>query len=152
MANYNPTLPTPTHTGECGNGAVYYNQCAVGVAPALNDQIRPVKVPAGTAVHRVVIRNTDMDTNGTPTLAAKIGFTPVDSSITAPSGADTAIAAAAAWGQAAVAPPTGGVYEVFPPYVVEVDSYLNIVVTTGPATGATGTVYAKVEGDAIGPK
>ena len=113
----------------------------------LADIIQPVKVAGGTAVHRVVIKNTDLDSNGVPLLAAKIGFTPVDGS-SAPSGADTAVASAASWGQSAATT----TYEIFPPYVVAKDSYLNIVVTTAAATGAAGTVYAKVEGEGLGVK
>lgn len=129
--------------------AVIFND---GVAVAAGDVeaadvIQPVLVPAGTEVHRVVIKNTDLDSNGAPALTAKIGFTPADGSA-APAGADTAVATNGAWGQSAATT----TYEIFPPYRVEKDSYLNIVVGTGAATGAAGTVYAKVEGEGLGIK
>lgn len=110
------------------------------------DVIQSVKVPAGTYVHRVRTKTTELDTSATPTLTAKIGFTPCDGSAAA-SGADTAVAADAAWGQNAEVKE----YDVIPPYLVEKDSWLNIVIGTGAATeAATGTVYGAVEGQCHG--
>lgn len=137
----------PPHAGEFGNAVVFSGVAAVTTAPALADSIQPVFVPAGTLVHKVTIKNTDMDAGGSPALAAKIGFSPADGSAT-PSGADTAIASAANWAQSAVTT----TYDILPPYMVEEDSMLNIVVTAAPATGATGTVYAVVTGEACGGK
>lgn len=125
-------------------GVVCHDSVAVLTADIdAADIIQPVKVPAGTYVHRVRTKTTELDTHATvPTLTAKIGFTPSDGSA-APSGADTAVAAAAAWGQNAEVKE----YDVIPPYLVEKDSWLNIVIGTGAATAAaTGTVYAAVEG------
>lgn len=136
----------PIQSGNVANAAIFTDKVAVATADlALAGKIQPVKVAAGTEVHRVVINVTDLDT-GTA-LQAKIGFTPINGD-TAPSGADTAIAAAGAWGQAAATT----TYEIFPPYRVEQDSFLNIVVTTAAGTAAAGTVYAKVEGEALGVK
>lgn len=130
------------------NACVFADSVAIVAGDVdLADVIQPVFVPGGTDVHRVTIKNTDLDSNGAPALAAKIGFTPADGS-TAASGADTAVASAASWGQSAATT----AYEIFPPYRVEVDSWLNIVVTTAAATGAAGTVYAKVEGEGLGIK
>ena len=134
-------------SGLIGSASVFHDFVAV-VTTDLNeigDVIQPVKVSAGTEVHRVVIKNTDLD--GGTTLAAKIGFTPADGSA-APSGADTAVAAAGAWAQSAATT----TYEIFPPYRVEKDSFLNIVLTAAATTPAAGTVYAKVEGEALGVK
>lgn len=134
-------------SGDDGNGLVYHDSAVLTAALLLADSVRPCRVAGGTKVHRVTIKVPDLDTNATPTLAAKIGFTPSDGSAQ-PAGADVAVSAAAAFGQSA-----GTIsFDVFPPYLVEQDSYLDITVTTAPATGATGTVYAKVEGEAIGIK
>lgn len=131
-----------------GNDSVFYDSVALATTDIDNaDIIKLVKVAGGTVVHRVVVKNTDMDSNGTPTLQAKLGFSPIDGS-SAPSGADTAVAAAGAWGQSAATT----TYEIFPPYRVEKDSYLTIVITNGAATAAAGTVYGKVEGEATGKK
>jgi hypothetical protein len=145
MATYTGANHQQPHSCEYGNVSRFSGQASVSTAIANADEVRPVFVPAGTEVHRVVIKNTDLDSNGSPALQAKIGFTPADGSAAA--GADTAVAAAAAWGQAAATT----TYDLFPPYQVDVDSWLNIVVTTGPGTGATGTVYANVEGVSLGP-
>lgn len=110
------------------------------------DVIQPVKVAAGTYVHRVRTKTTELDSSGSPSLTAKIGFTPCDGSA-AVSGADTAVSADAAWGQNAEVKE----YDVIPPYLVEKDSWLNIVIGTGAATeAATGTVYGVVEGTCHG--
>lgn len=130
-----------------GNNSVFVDSVAVTNADIdAADIIKLVRVAAGTDVHRVVVKTTELDTNGAPTLTAKIGFTPIDGSA-AVSGADTAVAADAAWGNNAETV----THEIFPPYRVEVDSWLTIVIGTGAATeAATGTVSAKVEGEALG--
>lgn len=124
-------------------GVVLHDSVAVTNADIdAADVIQPVKVPAGTYVHKVRVKTTELDSHGTPTLTAKIGFTPCDGSA-APSGADTAVSADAAWGQNAEVKS----FDVIPPYLVEKDSWLNIVIGTGAATeAATGTVYGVVEG------
>lgn len=138
----------PVHAAGYGNAAVFHDSVAVTNADIdAADVIQPVVVPAGTLVHKVRTKTTELDTHATtPTLTAKLGFTPVDGSA-APAGADTAVAADAAWGQNAEVKE----YNVIPPYLVTKDSYLNVVIGTGAATeAATGTVYAVVEGEAGG--
>ncbi len=136
----------PVHSTGPGNASVFHDTVAVATTDIdAADVIQPVVVPAGTYVHEVRVKTTDMDTNATPTLAAKIGFTPVDGSA-APAGADTAVSAAVAFGQVAEVKS----FDVIPPYLVTKDSYLNVVITTGAATAAAGTVSAVVEGDAAG--
>lgn len=146
MGTRNSGNTKPVHSAPYGNSVRFTDKITtvagdVGAAAV----VQLVKVPAGTEVDRVVIKNTDLDGHGTPTLTAKIGFAPIDGSA-AVSGADTAIAADGAWGQSAATT----TYEIFPPYVVEVDSWLTIVAGTGAATAAGGTVSAKVEGVAKG--
>ena len=144
MTIYNPAnLSDPLHsTGNRGNGQVTHGSAVVSAALALADVVRPCRIAAGTKVHRVVIKNTDLDDGAA--LAAKIGYLPEDGS----AGDDDAFAAAAAWGQSAATT----TIEIFPPILVEKDSYLSITVSTAAGTGAAGTVYAKVEGEAIGAK
>jgi hypothetical protein len=145
MAKYYCDRFAPVVTATDGCATVHHGEVSVTAALAVDDEIRAVRVPAGTEVHRAVIKVPDMDTNVAPTLEAKIGFIPDDGSAT-PTGADTAVKAAAAFAQ-------GGntmILDVFPPYVVEQDSYLNIVVTTAAATGTAGTIHGRVEGRAIG--
>lgn len=148
MSTKTTTSKKAVFSAEYGNAVKYSDSVALGTADIdAADIIQLVYVPAGTAVDRVRIKTDDLDSGATPTLAAKIGFTPVDGSAPV-SGADTAVSAAAAWGQAA------GVlsYDVIPPYKVEVDSYLSVVITTGAATAAAGNAHAVVDGDSIGVK
>ena len=149
MPNYNPSnISDPaSSTGDGGNAMVSTGSAAATAALVLADSVRPCRVAAGTKVSRVVVKNDDLDSNGTPALEAKIGFTPCDGSAQA-TGDDVVVAAAGAFGQSAATT----TYEIFPPHLVTKDSYLDIVVTTAPATGAAGTVYGKVEGEAIGAK
>lgn len=143
--NYNPSNISDAmkSAGDCGNAIVSFGSAAVAANLTTADKVRPCRVAAGTLVHRVVIKNADLD-SGTA-LQAKIGFAPIDGSAADTNG-DTAVAAAGAWGQTAATT----TYEIFPPFLVTKDSYLEIVPTAG-GTG-TGTVYGKVEGEAIGAK
>ncbi len=149
MGKLNTTTAKPLHACESGNAAVYFDSLAVTNADIdAADEIRPIKVPGGLVVHRVVIKTTEIDTHGSPTLTAKIGFTPTDGSAAA-SGQDTLVAEDGAFAQSAATT----TYEIFPPVEVPVESYLNIVIGTGAATeAATGTIYAKVEGEPLGVK
>lgn len=124
--------------------------CADSVAVGTSDLdaadvIQPVKVAAGTEVHRVTTKVSGA--LAASALTAKIGFTPCDGSA-APAGADVAVKADGAWGIVT----TPIVIDIFPPYRVEKDSWLNIVVGTAATTPAPGTVYAKVEGEGLGVK
>lgn len=146
MATYVPTNKKLVHACEFGNAGIYTNNttAATGVA---GDKFNVVEIPAGLSVSRVVIKTADLDSGATPALAAKIGFAPSDGSA-AVSGADTAVSAAAAFGQAAGTT----TFEIFPSYRVEVDSYLVIEVTTGAATSASGVIHGKCEGTLTGVK
>lgn len=128
------------------NGLTLADKASVSAALLLNDTVNLVKVPAGTDVSRVVIKNADLDSNVSPALQAKIGFIGIDGAL--PAGADAAVAAAGAWGQSAATT----TYEIFPPYRVEKDCYLAVTVTQAPATGATGDVHGKVEGEFLGAR
>lgn len=147
MGTVTSTSKNPAYSSDGGNNSVFVDAVAVTNADIdAADIVKLCRVAAGTDVHRVVTKTTELDSNGSPSLTAKIGFTPCDGSA-AVSGADTAIKADGAWGQNAETL----TYEIFPPYRVEVDSWLTIVFGTGAATeAATGTISAKVEGEALG--
>lgn len=145
------TVYNPTNKGDArrsadngGNGSIYHGSATPG-ALTTSDKVRPVLIPGGTRVHQVVIKNTDLDSNVSPTLAANIGFANVDGS-SGPSA--TAVASAATILQGAAET----TYNLFPPVLLEKDAYLELVPTTGAATGASGTVYGKVLGEAVGMK
>lgn len=138
----------PIYSNDEGNSSVFIDSVAVATTDLdSGDIVKLVKVAAGSNVHRVTVKNTDLDANVSPALTAKIGFSPIDGSA-APSGADTAVTADGAWGQSAATT----TYEIFPPYRVEKDSWLTIVIGTVAATQASGTIYAKVEVEALGVK
>jgi len=143
----NPTKATkPVHSGDHGNRVVFADYATTTGDCVAADAINTVKIAAGTLVDRVVVKNPDLDS--ATALTAKIGFAPTDGSAGV-SGADVAVAADASWGRTAATT----TYEIFPPYLVTVDSYLSIVVGTGATVSSGGvTVYGKVEGENIGVK
>lgn len=140
---YNHNIPA----ADCGNRCVFVNQAIVPIALVAADKVRPVLIPAGTKVDRVVIfTEGDLDSGAAPALTATIGFEHADGS----TGASlTAIAADGANAlQTASAKTT---YEIFPPVTVAKDSHLVLVCGTGAnAQAASCTVHAKVEGECLG--
>jgi len=147
--NYNPTeLGQPLQgAGDDGNGIVFFDSCSstTTVVAGVGDKLRVCRVSGGVDVHRVIIKNVDLDT-GT-SLTATIGFENLDGTTTA---SLTAVAADGAWAQTAATT----TYEIIPPYRVEKDAFLTIKVTAA-ATGVQAgvlTTYGKVEGRAIGVK
>lgn len=139
-------------TGDCGNDSVFYGSAVIAANLATTDKVRPCRVLAGTKIHRVVVKNPDLDSGAN--LAVNIGLAHVDGSAatanetaaaTAVSLTPATLVAAAATTWQAAATTT---YEIFPPFLVEVDSYLQCVPTVGGV--GTGTVLAKVEGEAVG--
>lgn len=141
--NYQPANISDTlkSSGDCGNRMVFTGSAVVGANLTTSDKVRPCRIAGGTLVDRVVIKNPDLD-SGTA-LAVNIGFSNIDGT-SGPSA--TAVASAATTWQGAATT----TYELFPPVLLAQDAYLEVVPTVG-GTG-TGTVYAKVEGEAIGVK
>lgn len=148
MPNYNRVETGQVFAGDCGNRVVFVNKAVVPIALVAADKVRPVLIPAGTKVDRVVIfTDGDLET-GTAALTATIGFEHTDGSTGA-----SATAVAADGANALVTANAKTTYEIFPPVVVEKDSYLSIVCTVGAAAQAAScTVYAKVEGENLGCK
>lgn len=146
MTIYNKLSTNPPYSGDDGNRVVFYDKATVTSALVSGDKVRPVLIPAGTKVDRVVIKNGDLDT-GSNALSATIGFEHADGS----SGASaTAIASDGANALTGAATTT---YELFPPVTLEKDSYVSIVCTTGAnAMAASKDVECKVEGEALGAK
>lgn len=143
MSNYNPSnIGDPLiGSGDCGNAMFFHGSAVVGANLTTSDKVRPCRVAGGTKVHRVVIKNPDLDSGAN--LAVNIGFANIDGT-SGPSA--TAVASAATTWQAAATT----TYELFPPVLLDKDAYLECVPTVGGV--GTGTVYGKVEGEAIGMK
>jgi hypothetical protein len=89
-----------------------------------------VRIPAGTRVEQVKVIADQIDSNGAPTLTAKVGFTPVDAN-NGPAANDAYWQAAAARFRAA-----GGesVDMIAHPITFEFDVYLIITLTGAAAT------------------
>lgn len=138
--NYQPQSTAATFSCNYGNRVVFADSAVTTAALATTDKVRLVRIPGGTLVDRVVIKNPDLDTGAN--LAVNIGFVNVDGS----SGESaTAVASAATTWQAAATT----TYELFPPVLLEQDCYLECVPTVAGAVN-TGTIYGKVEGEAKG--
>ena len=146
-----------SYSSTSGNAVVFTNGAAIVSGDLdLADKINLCFVPAGTLVDEVKVKHADLDTGGT-SMAFNLGFAHVDGSAsttnetadaTARSLTPATLLAAAAttWtGTAAVT-----TYELFPPFKVEKDSWLQAVLTTAVTTIAAGSVYAKVRGEALG--
>lgn len=65
------------HTAPYGD-AVVHEGSIVPLAAGAADIWRMVRIPAGTRVEQVKIIADQIDSNGAPTLTAKVGFTPVN--------------------------------------------------------------------------
>jgi hypothetical protein len=132
--------------GAYGNAAVTWGS----VTPASGisgDIYRPLIIPAGMEVTDVDIVNDDLDSSGAPTIACKVGFSPV-SAADGPTGDDAYFASAGktffnAAGRTSLA---------FQPVKFDKPVYLIITLTASAATFASGKVTAIVKGDAAGIK
>lgn len=139
-AVYAPPV-APLFSGDDGNRVIFKGATAIAANLATTDKVRLCKIPAGTEIDKVVIKNPDLD-SGT-TLAVNIGFEYEDGT-SGPSA--TAVASAAATWQAAAET----TYHLFPAVRLERDAYL-VAVPTAAGVG-TGTVYAKALGENLGVK
>lgn len=154
MSTINPAKSQqPVHSCEYGNRSVHVDKAVTTTTVKLeiSDKINLCKIPNGTLVDRVVVNNPDLDTGST--LQFKLGFAPSDGSA-APSSMvspDVAVAADGATTWQAAATTT---YEIFPPYRLDTECYLQAVVSaaaTGVQAGAL-SIHAKVEGEPLGQK
>lgn len=148
MATYDATdlNSRPLHTGPYGNSVIHKGG-AVTAAAANADIFRLVRIPAGTEVDEVVIQHDQIDSNGAPTLTAKIGYTPVNSS-DGPAASDAYWAASAAFGRTKAA-----VLCAAQPIKFEYDVWLIVTLTANPATlVTTANMTAVVKGQTIGTK
>jgi hypothetical protein len=133
-------------SGPSGNAVVHSGKI-VASAAANGDIFRLMRIPAGTRVDQVIVGNDDLDTNGAPTAASKLGYTPVNAS-DGPAASDAYFAAAGqTWLQAA-----GVRLCNFDPIVFDFDVYLILTMTAASATFAAGTIRATAIGENVGIK
>lgn len=150
MANIDSaTLNANSFMQAFGNATVAQGQVALAANPTAADVIRVMKVLAGTKVSALMLGNSDMDTNGTPTFVFSIGYAPVVSG--------DGPAAVATYFQAAgdtsfQAANAGKLYHNFAPITFDKDVYITMTVGTAAATFAAGNAYMTALGDARGIK
>lgn len=129
MAAYESTKITTKAPPRAGLGIT-----AVGAtftfpsAPALNDTVKMFTLPKGARVHEMVFASDDLDTGGTPAIMLQVGTGAT---------ADYFIAAsniAQAGGMTRLSQ-KGALLEE-----LSADTDVIVKVSTGPATGATGTI------------
>ena len=144
MTIYAMTNKLDSMTSKANRIGPCYGIASVTVLLGAGDKVRCGKIPGGTKVDRVVIKNGDLD-SGT-TLTDMIGYEPIDGS----TGDADAFCATGATTRRAAATTT---YEIFPPVLVEKDSWLTLTAVDA-ATGlaATVSVEGKVEGEHVGIK
>lgn len=132
-----------------GEALALRGKLALTVNPTAADVLRIQRIPAGTQVGAIVIANTDMDTNGSPTFVVSYGYAPVNSG----DGPTASAAYFAAAGQTDLqAANNGKVYMNFDEITFEKDVYLTATVGTAAATFAAGSIQALVIGKARGVK
>lgn len=132
------------HLSSKENRNVSYGIATVSAALAIGDKVRCGRIAGGTKIDRIVINNGDLD-SGT-TLTDKIGYEPIDGS----TGDDDAFCASGATARRAAATTT---YEIFPPVLVEKDSWVTLTcVAAATGLAAAATVEAKAEGEYVGIK
>lgn len=135
MATYSATnydkKPALSH-GLSGNAKVAYAEVSCTSAPSTSDTLNFFYLPAGARVIAASLEASDMDTNGTPTLALNIGD------------ADDAdrLFAASAVGQAGTDSQDIAVAGLFNSY--ESETLITGTASTNAATGAAGTVRLAV--------
>ncbi|MEO6147527.1 MAG: hypothetical protein ABIT70_10900 [Sulfuriferula sp.] len=140
-------ISKPMFTDDDASAVTFTGAVTPATSPATTDVLQFMKVPAGTEINTVILQNTgDIDTNGVPTLAVNVGYAYVDGSA-APSGANTAFAAASLVLQA-----PGRTALNFAPFRVEKDIIIQVVPTTVAATFASAKIAAIVHGIAYGCK
>lgn len=128
---YSGVSPVAAH-GLGGNVKAAYFEVTCTAAPATTDTINFGYLPAGSRVLSMTLESTDMDTNGTPTLALNVGD----------SGSATRYFSASTVGQAGTAAVASAVSGL---HYKNTDKTLIVgVASNNAATGAAGTLSLSV--------
>lgn len=134
------------HMGGYGNAALVWGS-VIPTAAASGDIYRPVLIPAGMEVTDVDIVSDDLDSNGAPAIACKVGYSPVN-----PADGPAANDAYFATTGKTFLNAAGRTSLAFQPIKFEKPVFLIITLTAAAATFASGAVTAIVKGDGIGVK
>jgi hypothetical protein len=117
-----------------GNMICFYWEISITAAAANGDTFNFGKVPKGFRVLGGCLESTDIDTNGSPTAAINVGD----------SGSASRLFSASTVGQAGTADRALAVAGQH--YLYTDDTVITGTIATGPATGATGTLYLSLYG------
>jgi hypothetical protein len=136
MATYNSPCVTANAPaighGLAGNAKVATATVTCAAAPSTSDTLNFFDLPAGSRVHMAMLTASDMDTNGSPTLALNIG----DSGSAARLFSASTVGQAATASTALAATGAGNLYTT--------KTRITGVASTNAATGAAGTVTLSV--------
>lgn len=148
MATYKGSSTEVARSTSKGNAMCLISQVVtVSAALTTSDIVRFGPFPAGIKPSMVTFVHGDLDT-GTGALVAKVGYSQVDGG----TGDDDLFGASLA-SFAAVSGAAGTQLIASAPTEIQEDWYLDITPTTGAnAMAAAKTIYAIVEGEAIGAK
>jgi hypothetical protein len=128
-------------------GATAHFADFINVAAAASGDTFDYFVPAGVEVSSVAFQSGALDTNGTPTLAYKAGYFPVDSTSSL-AAVDNYFAPAGSTGLRA----GGRVVCSFEPITFNEDVILRVTLTAPAATLAAGRLWSIVTGNCLGPR
>lgn len=137
MATYTATMANRGNSsytaGPAGQEYTAYSSYTMTVAPANGDVFEMLRVPARARITRIVLKSTDIDTNGSPTVILDVGDSAdVDRLI------DGATIGQAGGTSTALVSATGQFYQY------SAETVISIIIPTGPATGAIGTLELAV--------
>jgi hypothetical protein len=145
MATFKATdLSRDRFMGGYGNGWIGFGT-VTPAGGASGDIYYPLLIPAGVMVTDVDIVNDKLDSNGSPTLACKVGFAPVNSA-DGPTSDDAYFAASGN----TLLRNAGRTPLAFQPIKFEKPVYLIVTLSANAATFVPGKVTAIVKGDALG--
>lgn len=125
---------------------VYTDKVAAAANPAVND-VYQYLLPAGIEITSLAVQTADLDSNGTPTIAFKVGYKAVDAASTL-TAVDNYFAAT---GQT-TAQAGGRLVCAFVPITFNEDVYVTITFTATAATFVAGDVWTLVTANTIGIK
>lgn len=116
-------------TGLNGVAVTVYGEYTMLAAPANGDVFQMVRVPNGARILDMALSSTDIDTNGSPTATLSVGD----------GGSTARFLVASTIGQAGGIVQGIGVFGALG-YQYTAEDTIDVIIPTGPATGAIGTL------------
>lgn len=119
--------------GSAGQEFTAYSSYTMTAAPAANDVYEMLRVPKNARITRVILKSTDIDTGGSPSIVLDVGDTGDTDRLI-----DGATIGQAGGTSTSLVSSTGQFYQ----YTSE--TVISVLVQAGPATGAAGTLELAV--------